>query len=134
MAWRCGGRKTTPKVRNGKVQRKDRSALTPHYSITPQDRPVVDRCRPGNGYRHLINTKQLYQFIDLLPDWEELSKGLNAVVLAPGEWYALGWHRPGIVAVCAWDGELHQEWDRDFIDEHRKVLHRLGVEPRTGLR
>jgi hypothetical protein len=36
MRW--GPRRATPKVRDGKVQRKNRSALTPHYSITPQDR------------------------------------------------------------------------------------------------
>ena len=39
-------RKTTPKVRGGKVQRKNRTALSPSYGRTPLDRPVVDRQRP----------------------------------------------------------------------------------------
>lgn len=121
-------RKTAPKVRDGKAQRKNRSALTPHYSNTPQARPAVDRQRPGAGYRHLITKKQLYQFIDLLPDWDELSRGLNAVVLAPGSHRTMGWYGPGIVAVCAWDAELQREWHNDFIEEHRGVLDRLGVE------
>ena len=44
---RSSQRKTTPKVRDGKVQRKNRWALTPNYENTPQDRPVFDRRRAG---------------------------------------------------------------------------------------
>jgi hypothetical protein len=120
-------RKTTPKVRDGKVQRKNRNAVTPHYLNTPQDRPAVDRQRPGQGYRHLLTKRQVHQFIDLLPDWCELSRGLRAVVLAPGERGVLGWHRPGVVAICAWSRELEEDWDADFIEEHKDVLDRLGV-------
>lgn len=40
----------------------------------------------------------------------------------------LGWHDPGVVAICAWESNLDGEWDNDFIDEHRQVLDRLGVE------
>src|SRR5262249_30242284 len=57
-----------------------------------------------------------------------LSRGLNAVLLAPGRWNVAGWHRPGIVAVCAWERELQREWHADFVAEHRDVLDRLGVE------
>jgi hypothetical protein len=120
-------RKTNPRVRDGKVQRKNRTAVSPHYSQTPQDRPIVDRQRPGEGYRHLLTKSQLYQFIDLLPDWAELSHGLNAVVLAPGDQRAMGWCGRGIVAICAWERELHGEWSVDFIADHRGVLDRLGV-------
>ena len=126
---RFGSRKTVPKVRNGKTQRKNRTALSSHYIQTLQPvRPVIDRQRPGKGYRHLITKKQLQQFIDLLPDWEELSRGLDAVMLAPGHPDRLGWHRPRLVALCAWDQELEGEWDVDFIEQHRDVLNRLGVE------
>ena len=44
-------------------------------------RPALVRQRPGQGHRHLLTKRQLYQFIDLLPDWEELSLGLKAVLL-----------------------------------------------------
>jgi len=121
-------RKTTPKVQDGKVQRKNRAAFTPNYWNTPQDRPAFDRQRPGSGFRHLLTKKQLYQFIDLLPDWTELSHGLNAVLLAPGDPDLFGWHLPGIVAICAWDSYLEQEWGNDFIVENREILDLLGVE------
>ena len=48
------------------------------------------------------------RFIRLLPDWGELSRGLNAVVLAPGKFKLDGWYRRGIVAVCAWDRTRRQ--------------------------
>ncbi len=40
----------------------------------------------------------------------------------------MGWYGRGIVAVCAWDQELEQEWNVDFIQEHKELLNRLGVE------
>ena len=122
-------RKSAPKVRNGKTQRKNRTALTPYYSQTCQLYPAIDRQRPGPGYRHLITQKQLHQFIELLPDWEELSRGLDAVILAPGEENLLGWYRPRRVAVCAWEKNFKKEWHVDFIREHAAILERLGVEP-----
>jgi hypothetical protein len=92
----------------------------------------VVRQRPGQGHRHLITKQQLYQFIDILPDWDELSRGLNAVVLAPASRTAMGWHRPGIVAICAWDRDLEREWDIGFIEQHQNILDHLGV-PRTPI-
>src|SRR5579872_5380776 len=107
--FRTSHRKSTPRVVNGKVQRKDRFALTPTYFNTPQFSPVIDRLKPGFGYRHILKKKDVLAFIELLPDWKELSMGLNAVLLAPGEENTAGWHRPGVVAVCAWDRGLWNE-------------------------
>jgi len=56
--------------------------------------------------------RDIERFINLLPDWEELSIGLNAIVLAPGNGRCDGWHRPGIVALCAWEMELCIETDQ----------------------
>ena len=92
---------------NGKVQRKNRSALTPTYFNTPQFSPVIDRLKPGFGYRHILKKKDVLAFIEILPDWKELSKGLRAVILAPGDNTCSGWYRStGIVAICAWQRDL----------------------------
>lgn len=120
-------RKTTPKVVHGKVQRKNRAAQTRNYYNTPQDVPVIDRRRPGAGYRHLLKRRDLIDFISILPDWDELSKGLNAIVLAPGEEDTAGWHDPGVVAICAWERELWLTVESGFYREHKDLLHRLGV-------
>ncbi len=120
-------RKTAPKVVDGKVQWKSRWAETPSYYNTPQEIPAIDRQRPGPGYRHLIKKKDLVSFISILPDWTELSVGLDVVVLAPGERGCHGWHQPGIVAICAWERELWHETSGEFVEEHQDLLDRLGV-------
>ena len=120
-------RRATPRVVNGKVQRKNRSAETPTYYNSWFDQTVLDRRRPGAGYRHILKKDDLARFIRCLPDWKELSVGLNAIVLAPGRAHVDGWHRPGIVAVCAWAINLWQEWNLTGYEQHRSLLERLGV-------
>jgi len=109
------------------VQFKNRCAPTPNYYNTPQTVPVIDRERPGSRYRHLLKKRDVIDFISILPDWEELSKGLNVIVLAPGEEDTDGWHDPGVVAVCAWERELWREVDDEYYQEHADILERLGV-------
>ena len=58
-------RRSTPKVRDGKVQRKNRNVLTPTYFNTPQASPVVDRLKPGFGYRHVLRKKDILASIPL---------------------------------------------------------------------
>jgi hypothetical protein len=123
------GRKTNPKVVDGKVQKKNRTEPTPSYWNTSQDIPAIDRERPGSGYKHLLKKRDIVDFISILPDWEELSKGLDAVLLATGEYNTDGWYSNlGIVAICAWEKELWRKSGRDFIDDHEGVLNQLGVE------
>lgn len=130
---RLSQRKTGTKVRNGKVSRKNRTELSNHYSQVSQLEPVIDRRRPGAGYRHYLTINDVRRFIRLLPDWDELAVGLNAVILSERT-DCLGWHKPGLIAVCAWEREPVQDWDREFVEEHASVLARLGVsyEPIPG--
>jgi len=120
-------RKTAPDVKKGRVQKKNNWTPTPGYYNSEQALPLIDRKRPGEGYRHLLKRRDVQEFIAILPDWEELSKGLNAIVLAPHE-DAMGWHEPGVVHVCAWEQEL---WWEDtvpaFVDDHREIFEWLGV-------
>jgi hypothetical protein len=120
-------RKTAPKVKGGKVQRKNRTALSNHYNNCPQPRPVIDRLKPGEGYRHYLKIKDIKRFIGILPDWDELSKGLNAILLAPGEYDVMGWHSGGIVAVCAWERDRTVTWSSEFVRNHEDIFERLGI-------
>lgn len=121
-------RKTAPKVRGGVVQKKNRTALTPTVFNTPQDMPAIMRERPGEGFKHLLLRRDIEQFIRLLPDWAELSQGLNAIVLATYEDDTMGWWEPGIVRICAWNREMWIEhWD-EFVAEHQDIYERLGIE------
>jgi hypothetical protein len=120
-------RVTNPRVIDGKVQKKNRRDLSPNCFRTVRPIPVLERHKPGVGYRHVLKLKDVAAFTGLLPDWSELSQGLNAVVLAPGKWNADGWHVPGVVAVCAWERELWREVHGHFYAEHQDLLGRLEV-------
>lgn len=120
-------RKSAPKVKRGRVQKKNKWTPTPTYYNAEQPLPVIDRRRPGEGYRHLLRRRDIEDFIALLPEWDELSKGLNAIVLAPGG-DGMGWHEPGVVHVCAWEEELWwEETVPKFVDDHRDLFELLGV-------
>jgi hypothetical protein len=111
------------------VLRKNRWVETPYYDITPQPRPFIDRLRPGKGCRHLLLKSDIQRFIELLPNWEQLSEGLNAILLARFEFHLLGWHRPGRVAICAWERDLVQVFGASVVWEDRPILDLLGVVP-----
>lgn len=120
-------RKTTPRVVGGKVQRKNRSAETPSFYNTPQDMPRIIREKPGRGYRHVLRKSDVVDFVSIVPQWDELSRGLNAVVLAPGDEECMGWHASGVVRVCAWERDLWKEWATWFYEEHCDILERMSV-------
>lgn len=120
-------RRTAPKVRRGRVQKKNRTQRTVRLAET-HDGPVIDRQKPGQGFRHLLLKRDVERFIALLPDWDRLSVGLHAVVLAPGEWNCQGWHMSGIVALCAWERELWYETYSWYFDDHRRVFDQIGLE------
>jgi hypothetical protein len=120
-------RKTSPKVLGGKAQRKNRWAKTPTYWNTRQKVPVVDREEPGWGYRHLLRRRDVLAFVEIIPDWDTIADGLDAIVLARGEWNIDGWHDDGVIGICAWDRELWQRATRGGYEEHAAVYDRLGV-------
>jgi hypothetical protein len=115
-------------VRNGRVQRKNRHVRTPNYYDDAMPALVVARERPGYGYRHVVSQSDVRQFVKLLPNWDELSDGLNAVVLARGNERCMGWHRSGVVAICAWDWDIR--WSDacpEFCNEHRELFRKLDI-------
>jgi hypothetical protein len=120
-------RVTAPCVRNGQVRRKNNWRLTPNCYNTPQQTPAIDRDRPGEGYRHLFLKRDVERFLALLPDRAELSRGLNVVLLASGERWGYGWHRPGVVALCAWWEGLWREMSPEFYEANRALCERLAV-------
>jgi hypothetical protein len=121
-------RKTAPRVRDGRVQRKNTwKGARDDYIRRPQPYPIIDRTRPGRGYAHVLTRADIELFIDLLPGWDELARGLDAVVLAPGDWDAEGWYLPGVVAVCAWERGLWTHATRQYCMHNREILDALDV-------
>ncbi len=126
---RTGSRKSAPEVIGGKVQKKNDWALTPNYYSHDTRELVIDRKRPGKGYRHVLTRKDIRDFIAILPDWPELSLGLNAIVLAAGEDGLDGYHIYGVVHICAWGEDVWRDYKRDtaFFQRHEPIFQRLGV-------
>lgn len=122
-------RKSAMRVVDGEVQRKNNWSLAAgDYMTRRQSEIVLDRRDPAPGDRHVLTIADVRAFIDLLPDWDELAIGLDAIVL-DGRSDELGWCSEGVVAVSSWGRDLW--WDRcsvDFHDEHRAVFEALGVE------
>jgi hypothetical protein len=121
-------RRSAMKVRDGRVLKKNNWRLDAgDYRVVPQDVIRLDRRRPPDGERHLITIADLRRFVALLPDWDEVAIGLDAIVLDSATDCA-GWYGPGVVAICAWIHNLWDWWPAKLVDEHRHILELLGVE------
>lgn len=123
-------KKVSPKVVDGTVRKKNRHAPTPTYWNTEQPIPVIDKEDPGPGYKHFLTKKDVLDFIEIIPNWEELSSGLNGILLARGHPTADGRHntRHGVIEICAWDRGKWIEVFPDSYEEHKELLARLGVD------
>ncbi len=128
-------RRISPKVVAGAVQERNRVDPTPTYWNTDQAVPVIDRERPGRGYRHLLGKRDIFDFIEILPHWDDLATGMNAVLMAEWEAGLYGWYDTGVVGICAWPRDLWTKESRDYYAMHKDLYARLGVasEPRGEL-
>jgi hypothetical protein len=119
-------RVTAPRVIDGQVLRKNNTRRSPS-AFSRRERPVIERRKPGVGYRHVLRQAEVATFLELLPDWEELSEGLNAVVLAGGDFGCDGWYKPGVVALCAWERGLWRVISASWYSEHADIFEQIGV-------
>jgi hypothetical protein len=121
-------RRTAMKVRDGRVLKKNNWRLDAgDYRTLPQEEIRLDRRKPPYGSRHLITIAQLRRFIGLLPDWDEVAVGLDAIVLDSATDCA-GWCGPGVVAICAWEHDLWDWWSAEMVQEHGHILDLLDVD------
>jgi hypothetical protein len=120
-------RKSTPKVKDGRVQKKNRHDLTPNYWNTRQEELQLDIQKPGKGYKHFLKKRDIIRFLNLLPNWEELNIELDAVILAEGGG-ADGWYSNGVIAICAWEKDKTTSISKEYFNHHKNIFDRLNVE------
>ena len=116
-------RRTATKVRNGRVQRKNRHQFTTRLGY------VIDRESPKKGFRHLVTKHDIREFVELIPDWEGLSVGLERIVLGGGDLkeqadgYYEHFHRErtGAVVLYAWHGDLWAPHTERYFTAHRHI-------------
>lgn len=119
-------RRTATKVKNGRVQRKNRHLPTSLQGY------IIDRESPGRGYRHVLSKRDLQEFIDLIPDWDRLSQRLERIVLASagscdGEYIFYHREETSAIFLSAWQEDLWMEIATDYFDSHKEIFERLGV-------
>jgi hypothetical protein len=131
MGMRSQPRRNALRTRDGRVEKKnnwvdDRG----DYFAWTQSEIRLDRKRPGAGYRHVVTLRQLRDFLTLLPDWDEVARGLDAIVLDEGRDDAMGWYNDSVVALCAWPAESGLWWEVDtsWLDDNAATLELLEVE------
>ncbi len=122
-------RKQSPGVRSGRVQKKNRHELTPDYWSHKQPNPVIDKEKPGPGFKHFLKKRDINRFIEILPHWEYTSARLRGIILAREEDDCDGWyHYRGVIAICAWPREGWIEADESWYEEHKVLFERLEVD------
>ena len=120
--------KSSPRVKSGHQYRAVRSApVAPDHNFA-RPYPEVFRKHPGPGHRHVLLVRHVRAFLEILPQWPTLSIGLNAILLAPARPGCDGFHRPGLVAICAQPRNLCQLVSNTlYVRRHADILARLGV-------
>jgi len=119
-------RKSAPKVKDGRVQKKNRHDLTPNYWNTRQVVLQIDIESPGKGYKHYLKKRDIIDFLELLPHWEEIEDEFDAILLASGDG-SDGWYDNGVIGICAWDKNMTCSMNKDYFNEHKDLFERLSV-------
>ena len=120
-------RRTATKVKDGRVQRKNRHTPTTHLGY------IIDRESPGRGYRHVVTKRDIQTFLDLIPEWPALSQRLERIVLAARsddlDGFAEFYYREGTGAIFlnAWSENLWVRLRRPYFDQHRFIFERFGL-------
>ncbi|WP_235299718.1 hypothetical protein [Portibacter marinus] len=121
-------RKTTPKVAGGKPLRKNNHEETPNYWNTIQDEVQIDSEKLGKGYKHFLKRRDLLKFIEIIPNWEVYSRGLDAIVLESGKSGRDGvYYHSGVICISAWPKEMDIELNKRYFEDHKDLFKRLGI-------
>lgn len=116
--------KTTPRVKNGRVQRKN------HRDVSRRGPLEIQVEVPGPGYRHVVSRELLQRFVELIPDWSDISRGLELIVLAEGNTWYDGRYQDGVIELTAWDDPVAYAMTPIYHAMHRPIWDRLRVPSR----
>ncbi len=120
-------RRTATKIKDGRVQRKNRHLPTGLLGF------VLDRESPGHGFRHVVSKRDVQSFIDLIPDFHLLCQRLERIVLArsdsenDGVYEFYRREETSAVFLNAWPEDLWIELNSGYFDAHQEIFLRLGV-------
>ena len=119
--------RTARKVKDGKVQKKNNHRETVHRGF------IVDRESPQKGYKHVVSKREIFDFVELIPDHENLLHGLERIQLTSGSetsdgTYTRYWRtRTGCIELSAWDAELIQEIPTRYFEDHLSIFEKIEL-------
>lgn len=120
-------RKVTPKVKAGTVQKKHRHQYSTRLGY------VIDRQSTGKGYKHVVTKRDIKDFVAIIPNWAELSDGIELILLSSGtdDYAGLYEHfnreSTAIIELPAWENDLWQVFEDWYFEDHRHIFDKLGV-------
>jgi hypothetical protein len=120
-------RRTTTKVKDGRVQKKNRRTPTVHQGY------VIDRESPGRGFHHVVSKRDVQAFTEIISGWQQFSHRLERIVLAhcagyDGQYVFHRREETGSIYLSAWTDDLWVELRNDYFNQHREIFDRLGVQ------
>jgi hypothetical protein len=127
------GRKTTPKVRHGQVQKKDRHQWTEFQELLDNTAFSTIKMKPEDSYVHVVDRRRVLDFVELIPNWRDMSKGLSALVLG----YDGCSHQTDInyspkaynsIWLSPFPKDMTLYWSRSFAIEHKSITEFLGID------
>jgi hypothetical protein len=122
-------RRVTPKVKNGKVQKKHRHDRSPTVWDRDQETISIIRQNPEKGYRHFLTKSDMVKFIGIIPEWDELSKGLNFIVLEKESYgYDGACFACGTIIIAPWSRDKWIKTSAKYYHDHEEILGKLSIE------
>jgi hypothetical protein len=118
-------------VRDGAVRKKNNHRPTTTLGY------VLARESPAKGYRHIVTKRDIRLLVGIIPDWDDVSEGIESIVLTSGSQSYDGRYeffrreKTGAIQIPAWHGDLWTVFVPEYFKEHAEILTRLGVASET---
>lgn len=116
--------KTSPRVKDGKVQRKN------YRDLSQPGRLEIKVEAARAGYWHAVSRELLERFVELIPDWRAHSRGLELIVLGGGRTRYDGRYEDGVIELSPWYDPMAFTMTPGYYAMHRAIWDRLGVPSR----
>ncbi len=120
-------RKSAFKVARGHVEGADNRTKSATLGYT------IDSKRPGRGFRHVVRKRDIHDFTDMIPGWDDLSVGIESIILCAGDDYAAGHYDhftregTGSIYLYAWDEDLWMDVEQEYFQLHKWIFDALGL-------
>ena len=88
---------------------------------------LISSIRP-KGFKNIVRKHEMYDFFQLIPEWEKVSRGLDGVVLGGKSKSLLGQYGNYVITLFSWETEIiWPTTNEEFVKEHEEVFDMFGI-------